>query len=154
MTDIIEDRGRGFLIEIGEELSRLRAENSALKAEVAALKAHDPLAEMWAALEEYQPFANRDGHGESWARMCSERTTDAADSAEARAWEVRAARGAAAEAVAYAGRAAVKAASAAWAAWAYRGAAALARREAWATKARTRAAEATAAIRRAKEVKP
>jgi hypothetical protein len=84
--------------------------------------------------------------------MCSERTTDAADSAEARAWEVRAARGAAAEAVAYAGRAAVKAASAAWAAWAYRGVAALARREAWATKARTRAAEAIAAIRRAKEV--
>jgi hypothetical protein len=35
VNDIIEDRGRGFLIEIGEKLSRLHAENSALKAEVA-----------------------------------------------------------------------------------------------------------------------
>ena len=52
MNDIIEDRGRGFLIEIGEELSRLRSENSALKAEVAALKAHEPLAEMWRELAE------------------------------------------------------------------------------------------------------
>jgi uncharacterized protein (DUF58 family) len=39
VNDIIEDRGRGFLIEIGEELSRLRAENARLTAEVAALKA-------------------------------------------------------------------------------------------------------------------
>jgi uncharacterized coiled-coil DUF342 family protein len=38
MSNIIEDRGRGFLIEIGEELSRLHAENSALKAEVAAMQ--------------------------------------------------------------------------------------------------------------------
>ncbi len=49
-----------------------------LRAEVAALKANNPLAEMWAALEEYQPFANRDGHGESWAKMCRERTANAA----------------------------------------------------------------------------
>jgi hypothetical protein len=82
MTDIIEDRGRGFLIEIGEELSRLRAENSALKAEVVALKAHDPIAEMWRELAEYQPFAERDGHGESWRRMCEERTEDAAEIAQ------------------------------------------------------------------------
>jgi hypothetical protein len=53
-----------------------------LRAEVAALKANDPLAEMWAALAEYQPLADRDGHGESWAKMCSERTEEAAE----RAW--------------------------------------------------------------------
>jgi hypothetical protein len=95
MTDIIEDRGRGFLIEIREELSRLRAdlaqrtaERDALAAEKAALKAQpDPLAEMWAALAEYQPQADRDGHGGSWARMCSERTWEAAQGAmRAAAW--------------------------------------------------------------------
>jgi len=88
MTDIIEDRGRGFLIEIGEELSRLRAdlaqrtaERDALAAEVAALKARDPLAEMWAALAEYQEQADRDGHGDTWRSMCEERTSCAADTA-------------------------------------------------------------------------
>jgi hypothetical protein len=48
------------------------------KGEVAALKAHDPLAEMWRELEAYQEQANRDGHGESWRRMCEERTQAAA----------------------------------------------------------------------------
>jgi hypothetical protein len=88
MTDIIEDRGRGFIIEIGEKLSRLRAElaqrtanRDALAAEVAALKANDPLAEMWRELAEYQPIADLDGHGESWAKMCRERTEDAARAA-------------------------------------------------------------------------
>jgi hypothetical protein len=33
MNDIIEDRGRGFLIEIGEELSRLRDELEKVTAE-------------------------------------------------------------------------------------------------------------------------
>jgi hypothetical protein len=47
-----------------------------LEAEVAALKKADPLAEMWAALESYQERADRHGHGESWAKMCSERTGD------------------------------------------------------------------------------
>jgi hypothetical protein len=47
-----------------------------LEAQNAALKAHDPLAEMWAALAEYQPQADRDGHGESWRKMCEERTGD------------------------------------------------------------------------------
>jgi chorismate mutase len=133
MTDIIEDRGRGFLIEIGEELSRLRAdlaqrtaERDALAAEVAALKAKaDPLAEMWAALEEYQPFANRDGHGESWAKMCRERTEGAALAAASAA-----------------------AADAAWAAaWA---AGRAAPRDA--ASAAARAADSVDAIRRAKEV--
>ena len=54
-----------------DEITRLRAE-------VAALKARDPLAEMWAALAEYQPQADRDGHGESWRAMCSEKTHAAA----------------------------------------------------------------------------
>jgi hypothetical protein len=48
------------------------------KGEVAALKAHDPLAEMWRELEAYQEQANRDGHGESWRRMCEERTEQSA----------------------------------------------------------------------------
>jgi chorismate mutase len=43
-----------------------------------ALKAHDPLAEMWRELEAYHEQADRDGHGESWRRMCSERTEAAA----------------------------------------------------------------------------
>jgi hypothetical protein len=60
------------------EVEHLRAEVARLTAEVAALKAHDPLAEMWAALAEYQEQADRDGHGESWRRMCSERTKKAA----------------------------------------------------------------------------
>jgi hypothetical protein len=36
---------------------------------------------MWDALAKYQPYADQDGHGDSWRRMCSERTTDAADAA-------------------------------------------------------------------------
>jgi hypothetical protein len=71
-----------------------------LEAQNAALKAHDPLAEMWRELSEYQPQADADGHGESWAKMCSERTTlaawAAASAAEAAAAEAAwdAARGA------------------------------------------------------------
>jgi hypothetical protein len=93
-----------------DEIDRLRAENAALKAErdalaekalrIAmslqirlkaerdALKANDPLAEMWRELAEYQPFADRDGHGESWRRMCEERTNEAAWAAEESAWDV------------------------------------------------------------------
>jgi hypothetical protein len=59
-----------------KEVYDLRAANARLTAEVAALKARDPLAEMWRELSEYQPQADRDGHGESWAKMCSERTGD------------------------------------------------------------------------------
>jgi phosphopantothenate synthetase len=32
---------------------------------------------MWAELADYQPTADADGHGETWALMCSERTEDA-----------------------------------------------------------------------------
>jgi hypothetical protein len=82
-------------------LARLRW----LEAEVAALKAHDPLAEMWRELSEYQPQADRDGHGESWARMCEERTHAAAcNAAWAAADAARAAAWAAAWAASYAVR--------------------------------------------------
>ena len=48
MSDIIEDRGRGFLIEIGEELSRLRADLAQRTAErdEARLEIVDALKEM------------------------------------------------------------------------------------------------------------
>jgi hypothetical protein len=74
---------RAALVEIDAlkadaNLVSLNAVNAALAAEVAALKAHDPLAEMWRELAEYQEQADKDGHGESWRIMCSERTTPAA----------------------------------------------------------------------------
>jgi hypothetical protein len=40
---------------------------------------------MWAAMAVYQPTADADGHGETWALMCSERTEDAATAAWAAA---------------------------------------------------------------------
>ena len=43
------------------------------------------LDEMWAALLAYLPQAISNGHGKSWAKMCSERTTHAADYAATRA---------------------------------------------------------------------
>ncbi len=57
-----------------------------------------PLAEMWRELSEYQPQADRDGHGESWRVMCAERTAAAAWAAAARAAAADAARAAAARA--------------------------------------------------------
>jgi hypothetical protein len=67
------------VLDCGDEIKRLRAELAQRTAEVAALKAQaDPLAEMWAALAEYQEQADKDGHGESWAKMCRERTANAA----------------------------------------------------------------------------
>jgi len=64
-----------------DELESLRADLAQRTAERDALKPHDPLAEMWRELEAYQPQADREGHGESWARMCSERTKEAAEEA-------------------------------------------------------------------------
>ena len=64
-----------------------RDEIERLRAEVAALKANDPLAEMWRELSEYQPQADADGHGESWRRMCEERTLETARAAGAEAHE-------------------------------------------------------------------
>ncbi len=39
------------------------------------------LEEMWAALEAYLPQAIAAGHGDSWAKMCNEKTADAASDA-------------------------------------------------------------------------
>ena len=36
------------------------------------------LDEMWQRLEQHQPFANQRGYGPEWARMCEERTPEAA----------------------------------------------------------------------------
>ena len=36
------------------------------------------LTEMWIALERYQPYADKDGHGDTWKRMTTERTAEAA----------------------------------------------------------------------------
>ncbi len=61
-------------VSLAYELERELAQRTA---ELAALKAQrDPLAEMWRELSEYQEQADADGHGESWAKMCSERTGD------------------------------------------------------------------------------
>jgi hypothetical protein len=38
----------------------------------------EKLKEMWQVLEAYQPYADSAGHGKSWARMCKERTWEAA----------------------------------------------------------------------------
>ena len=45
------------------------------------------LTKMWIALERYQPYADEDGHGESWKRMTIERTAEATKSAADVAWE-------------------------------------------------------------------
>jgi hypothetical protein len=39
------------------------------------------LDEMWAALAAYQPKADAEGHGDTWAKMCKEKTSDAARAA-------------------------------------------------------------------------
>jgi len=69
-----------------EAMEEIATALRALLDENAALKAHDPLAEMWAALAEYQPQAERDGHGDTWQAMCEERTEDAAQIAQENAW--------------------------------------------------------------------
>jgi len=92
---------------------------------VDALKAHDPLAEMWRELAEYQPQADRDGHGESWRRMCEEHTGGSA-------------------------LAASRAATAS-VAWAWEAARAAAWAASWAGPTASWAAQSIAAIRHAKE---
>lgn len=39
------------------------------------------LNKMWAVFEQYQPYADDAGHGESWLKMTQERTKAAADDA-------------------------------------------------------------------------
>jgi hypothetical protein len=64
-----------------EYMEEFAAALRAMLAENAALKANDALDAMWAALAEYQPFADRDGHGDTWRAMCEERTSEFALSA-------------------------------------------------------------------------
>ena len=49
------------------------------------------LQEMWAALLAYLPQATANGHGESWRKMCSEKTADAAFAAAWAAYDAYAA---------------------------------------------------------------
>jgi hypothetical protein len=73
--------------DLRAELAQRTAERDALAAEVAALKAHDPLAEMWRELAEYQEQADANGHGDTWRAMCHKRTEEAASAAYlARQW--------------------------------------------------------------------
>lgn len=82
------------------------------------------LEEMWVALLAYLPQAISNGHGESWAKMCSERTAATAYAAAGAAWAATAAATAAADAdraaawVAYAAYAADATADAAAEYWA------------------------------------
>ena len=75
---------------------------------------------MWEALARYQPYADADGHGESWRVMCEQRTAYAAWAAEAAAYAAasRASRAAAWAAADAAAADAAAAAKAEWAAWA------------------------------------
>ena len=120
--------------EAREQLRLANIDQFNSEAEVAALKANDPLAEMWRELAEYQPIADRDGHGESWKRMCEERTEEAASAAYG------------------ARQASSHVADAAYGAcWAAQRDAAVRLLSKYAA---ARAADALAAIRRAKEVQP
>ena len=67
------------------------------------------LTEMWEALAAYQPHADAAGHGESWARMCTEKTIDDAYVAATAAYAADAAAAAAAATAAYAAADAVAA---------------------------------------------
>ena len=71
--------------------------------------------QMWERLAAHQPYAVQRGYGEAWARMCEEKTSEAAEAAAAAAW-------------------AVLATQAWWAAWA-------AAKAGWATRAAEMAVE-------------
>ena len=43
------------------------------------------LEKMWAALAKYQPYADADGYGDSWAAMCGLKTAEAAHMAALKA---------------------------------------------------------------------
>ncbi len=79
LFDLSSDSGvrwsREYMAEVAAALRALLDEN-------AALKKADPLAEMWRELSEYQPQADADGYGESWRRMCEDRTEEAAERAQ------------------------------------------------------------------------
>jgi len=80
----------------------------------------DKQAKMWVAFEAYQPTADADGHGESWAVMLKERTVPSIEAAYVEAPRGSVARAAEKAAMAVAARAAAEAkaaAEAAMAAW-------------------------------------
>jgi hypothetical protein len=76
-----EHTGNGCRLSFETEIEIVGSEVAKAEADLAALKAHDPLAEMWRELEEYQPMADANGHGEAWRFMCRERTAPAAERA-------------------------------------------------------------------------
>ena len=41
---------------------------------------------MWLALANYQLYADADGHGESWRKMCEQRTEETAENASVKAF--------------------------------------------------------------------
>ena len=47
--------------------------------------------QMWERLAQHQPFADARGYGSEWARMCRERTPEAAKTAAEAAWAAAAA---------------------------------------------------------------
>jgi hypothetical protein len=104
----------------------------ALLDENAALKKADPLAEMWRELAEYQPQADKEGHGDKWRDMCEKRQRLTAASAAYRSQQATS-----------------HVAAAAYAAWWAAQLDAAARRSS--KEAVAWAANAVAAIRRAKE---
>ena len=124
-NDRITDQLRAELAVAKTDLILTQSRVELFRAEVAALQTQpDQLAEMWAALAEYQPQADKDGHGESWRVMCEQRTVEAASAASFAASD------SAASAASWAASASARAAS-----------------------ARAAAAQSIAAIRRAKEGK-
>jgi hypothetical protein len=73
LADGVEDCYEA-ITRLRANLARAEEKCDALAAEIAALKAHDLMAQMWAALAEHQEQADKDGHGESWRKMCEQRT--------------------------------------------------------------------------------
>jgi hypothetical protein len=49
---------------------------------------NDIMERMWVDLQSFQPFADSEGHGESWRTMCEQRTAEAAQTAALEARQV------------------------------------------------------------------
>jgi hypothetical protein len=50
---------------------------------------NNTIEEMWTELQSYQPFADLEGHGDTWRTMCEKRTKEAAFIAADAAWAVQ-----------------------------------------------------------------
>lgn len=127
------DEARRERDEANANAKLYRDDRDRLAARIAELERAEKLAKMWAALAEYQPQADRDGHGESWRKMCEERKSAAAFAAAEAAY-------AAFATASYAAKAAYAACYAA--------------SNADAVAVAVFGADAITAIRRAKEAKP